>query len=82
MTVASKLKITPEALILDLIDDGLRRRAARMIENMPELDSSELDQLFAILKLVSAHTADVSEPRAVATGSSGAGDSKRRAGDR
>jgi transcriptional regulator with XRE-family HTH domain len=60
IAVASKLGITPEALIADLVDEALRERAADMVKNMSELDGSEMDQLFAILKL-----RDVSEPGAV-----------------
>lgn len=66
-TVASKQKITPEALLADLTGEALTRRAADMVANYRELDGPQIDQLHAILKLIEL---DVSEPRAVATGSS------------
>lgn len=52
VTVASRLKIIPEALVSDLVDEALRRRAVLMIENKEELDGSQIDQLYAILGLM------------------------------
>jgi transcriptional regulator with XRE-family HTH domain len=51
IAVASKLRITPEALISDMIDEALTRRAVEMVRNLKELDGSQVDQLRAILNL-------------------------------
>lgn len=61
-TVASKLDMTPEGLLAELITEALTHRGAELLSNYRELDGAQIDQLVSILKIIDVEGAQASLP--------------------